>query len=539
MNVAIACRFCNSTLADWKASLTPDTLKPEVERVQPIMVVYFEGEIHRIPVKQGRDGLLEFTDRIRELFRLPEDVDISLTFGCKEPMSGQHLKLEGIGAFDAAVHCASVAAAERQQKIRSTGGASEGGSMEEDEALPTEHNGSGRSVSLGGAVVSGRSGSSSGSHASMPAGTGHHLQQQSHALLRQDQHLPSNGVSSRTAPFHIPGNITSDTTIFNPFMQRQHIPSPTAPMSYPPYQAHPQLAQPTSLMQPMQDEEHFMLQQHLQQIGQSMYNPASMQPYPLSYNMQPQHPPTQLHAYPVATARPPPLTYPADWKQLPTPSRGQAEELFHTTQSPNGASALENPGTPFVNLTGHASALRHLQSPTSSHYTSPTVSHVSSLVSTPASLPSSSSLQLGTAFSSSDMCAGEGLQPTDSEGSSVQTVPHLGSSLSPDHGGRSLSSLGSRRARRSPSRIAEASTTYVDPASPTHAQVGSGDSIAVGSLTGRLKYGLKALSRKLVRSLPFVRAVDGVQSTYSQEHGHGGSTPSYTYQPQRIVFLNN
>jgi hypothetical protein len=52
-------------------------------------------------------------------------VDISLTFGCKEPMSGQHLKLEGIGAFDAAVHCASVAAAERQSKVKSP---SEGGS---------------------------------------------------------------------------------------------------------------------------------------------------------------------------------------------------------------------------------------------------------------------------------------------------------------------------------------------------------------------------------------------------------------------------
>jgi hypothetical protein len=37
----------------------------------------------RIPVKQGNDGLHEFTARIRELFRLPEDVDISLTFGCK------------------------------------------------------------------------------------------------------------------------------------------------------------------------------------------------------------------------------------------------------------------------------------------------------------------------------------------------------------------------------------------------------------------------------------------------------------------------
>lgn len=33
-------------------------------------------------------------------------------------MSGTHLKLEGMGAFDAAVHCASVAAAERQQKVK-------------------------------------------------------------------------------------------------------------------------------------------------------------------------------------------------------------------------------------------------------------------------------------------------------------------------------------------------------------------------------------------------------------------------------------
>ncbi len=33
-------------------------------------------------------------------------------------MSGSHLKLEGTGAFDAAVHCASVAAAERQQRIK-------------------------------------------------------------------------------------------------------------------------------------------------------------------------------------------------------------------------------------------------------------------------------------------------------------------------------------------------------------------------------------------------------------------------------------
>jgi hypothetical protein len=29
------------------------------------MVVYFEGEIHRIPVKQGPDGLQEFQNKIR------------------------------------------------------------------------------------------------------------------------------------------------------------------------------------------------------------------------------------------------------------------------------------------------------------------------------------------------------------------------------------------------------------------------------------------------------------------------------------------
>jgi hypothetical protein len=29
------------------------------------MVVYFEGQIHRIPVKNGPDGLTEFTTKIR------------------------------------------------------------------------------------------------------------------------------------------------------------------------------------------------------------------------------------------------------------------------------------------------------------------------------------------------------------------------------------------------------------------------------------------------------------------------------------------
>lgn len=42
--LAITNRFCNNELADWKRHLTPEELKPEVSKVQPIMVVYFEGK---------------------------------------------------------------------------------------------------------------------------------------------------------------------------------------------------------------------------------------------------------------------------------------------------------------------------------------------------------------------------------------------------------------------------------------------------------------------------------------------------------------
>lgn len=190
------CRFCNSMLADWKASLTPETLKPEVEKVQPIMVVYFEGEIHRIPVKQGNEGLSEFTNRIRELFRLPEDVDISLTFGCKEPMSGQHLKLEGIGAFDAAVHCASVAAAERQHKIKSTGGGSNPSAGGNNAASSSR----GASTSIGGLQDLSGAGPSDLEHAST-------------APLATDDVSPSGAT---TVPMHT--EPASDADAPSPFM---------------------------------------------------------------------------------------------------------------------------------------------------------------------------------------------------------------------------------------------------------------------------------------------------------------------------------
>lgn len=89
----------------------------------------------------------------RELFRLPEDVDISLTFGCKEPMSGSHLKLEGMGAFDAAVHCASVAAAERQQKLKKSYSTGHLGSNAADNAGHRARSASNNSIPAAGAAT--------------------------------------------------------------------------------------------------------------------------------------------------------------------------------------------------------------------------------------------------------------------------------------------------------------------------------------------------------------------------------------------------
>ena len=100
----------------------------------------------RIPVRQGSDGLKEFTDKIRALFHLPDDVDVAcMSFGCREPMSGVHLQLDRIGAFDAWVHCAAIAAAERQLQMQSDSGGGDGSG-----GGSSDSSGGGGSNSIGG-----------------------------------------------------------------------------------------------------------------------------------------------------------------------------------------------------------------------------------------------------------------------------------------------------------------------------------------------------------------------------------------------------
>ncbi|KAK9815250.1 hypothetical protein WJX72_000688 [[Myrmecia] bisecta] len=102
-----ACRFCHSTLPDWRQA------HQALPRAPPIMTVTHNGAMHLLTVQPGEAGMAEFQANIRGIFGLQGTDVISLTFGCKAPGSGEDLTLEGWASFDAAVHCAAIAAGQR------------------------------------------------------------------------------------------------------------------------------------------------------------------------------------------------------------------------------------------------------------------------------------------------------------------------------------------------------------------------------------------------------------------------------------------
>lgn len=106
------CDFCNSRLPDWRQALS---LQSNVN-APAVMNVNFEGKTYSFDVKPGPAGYLQFTEAIRHAFQLPIDSELNITFTCDEPCTedGSLLTLQGPGAYDAAVYCASVSAARRQ-----------------------------------------------------------------------------------------------------------------------------------------------------------------------------------------------------------------------------------------------------------------------------------------------------------------------------------------------------------------------------------------------------------------------------------------
>lgn len=123
-----------------------------------IMNVNFDGKTYSFEVKPGPDGYMMFTEAIRRAFDLPEDSELNITFTCDEPTVpelGSLLTLQGPGAYDAAVHCASVSAARRLANSREHG--------EHPHGIP-------RATSMPG--MQDMSGSSSGGPSTPTSGTG-------------------------------------------------------------------------------------------------------------------------------------------------------------------------------------------------------------------------------------------------------------------------------------------------------------------------------------------------------------------------------
>ncbi|GAB4813230.1 hypothetical protein N2152v2_000276 [Parachlorella kessleri] len=109
---ATVCRQ-KAELPDWR------DIHAGLPRATPIMTIVHNGTSHQVAVQPGPDGKRLFLDRIKAIFNLEDDESIALTFGCKVPGTGQEVTLEGFDAFDAAVHCASLSAGQRQAKARS------------------------------------------------------------------------------------------------------------------------------------------------------------------------------------------------------------------------------------------------------------------------------------------------------------------------------------------------------------------------------------------------------------------------------------
>ncbi|KAI8474321.1 MAG: hypothetical protein J3K34DRAFT_366279 [Monoraphidium minutum] len=99
------CRFCHTELRDWKPVMT-EVAGAKV--VTPYMRVSFNGKTYKVRVQPGPEGAAEFERQIRGLLQLPDTVEFDVIFHCRAPGTGDKLQLQGLNAFDAAVHCASL-----------------------------------------------------------------------------------------------------------------------------------------------------------------------------------------------------------------------------------------------------------------------------------------------------------------------------------------------------------------------------------------------------------------------------------------------
>mmetsp|Transcript_32553 Transcript_32553/g.71854 ORF Transcript_32553/g.71854 Transcript_32553/m.71854 type:complete len:403 (+) Transcript_32553:258-1466(+) len=107
------CRFCKDSLPDWKPVLTPTNLPAAI----PTLSMYYNGTCVRMRVRPGKDGMRSFLWQLESILR--RDIStVNLVFRCRSPDTGAEIYLHGLEAFEAAMHCACVRAAQRQLQLQ-------------------------------------------------------------------------------------------------------------------------------------------------------------------------------------------------------------------------------------------------------------------------------------------------------------------------------------------------------------------------------------------------------------------------------------
>ena len=126
-----SCRFCNEPLSDWRSELTPSGLDLS-SPVYIVMAVILEGVEHTFNVEPGDEGRKKFESAVRTHFDVAQDHGLEFTFECNVPPASapdpiqsacdvasrksNAISLDGVDAYDAAFHCASITAALRTKR---------------------------------------------------------------------------------------------------------------------------------------------------------------------------------------------------------------------------------------------------------------------------------------------------------------------------------------------------------------------------------------------------------------------------------------
>eukprot|EP00878_Enallax_costatus_P008809 GHUV01009209.1.p1 GENE.GHUV01009209.1~~GHUV01009209.1.p1 ORF type:complete len:273 (+),score=60.58 GHUV01009209.1:694-1512(+) len=117
------CRFCKQDLPSWKAAFADLSTQPQNAHV-PVMSIQFNGQKYWLEVRPGTGGVEQFKEDVRKLLGLHADQAFDITFECRVPIplaGNSKLELQGLQAYDAAVYCASLTAAQRKHRTSSPG----------------------------------------------------------------------------------------------------------------------------------------------------------------------------------------------------------------------------------------------------------------------------------------------------------------------------------------------------------------------------------------------------------------------------------